>query len=82
MLKGVDMTTLRAIPCPLLRVGIPRVNHFHNQMTVQAHSRFTVDILLLDNLAHVTRPPFDFLFLQFDCRESQAAESTTMPQFR
>jgi hypothetical protein len=77
------MTTLRAVPCPLLRVSIPRVNHLYDQMAVQAHRRFTVDILLLNNLAHELDPLFDFLmFLQFNCRDPQAGESITTPQFQ
>lgn len=28
------------------------MNHLHNQMTVQAHRRFTVDILSLNTLSH------------------------------
>jgi hypothetical protein len=56
MLERIHMTTLWAVPCPLLRVSIPRVNHLYDQMAVQAHGRFTVDILLLNNLTHV-RPP-------------------------
>jgi hypothetical protein len=42
MLEGIDVTTLRAIPGPLLRVGIAGMNHFDNQVAVQTHRWFAV----------------------------------------
>jgi hypothetical protein len=59
MLEGVNVTTPRAIPCPFLRVGISRVNHLHDQMTVQAHRRFAIHIFRLHGLSH-SHPPDKF----------------------
>ena len=62
MLKGVDVSTTRAVPCALLRVGIARVKHLHNQMAVQAHGRFTVNIFGFHSFSH--NSPLVF-FMQF-----------------
>ncbi len=60
MLEWINVTTLRTVPCPFLGVGVPFVNHFNNQMAVQTHCWFTVDILLLDTFPHVLAPFFEF----------------------
>jgi hypothetical protein len=57
VLEGINVTTLWAIPCTLLGVSIPFVDHLDNQMAVQTHRWFTVDILILNCLPHVM-PPF------------------------
>ena len=52
MLEGINVTTLWAIPCTLLGVSIPFVNHLDNQMAVQTHRWFAVDILILKSFPH------------------------------
>ena len=69
MLKGVDMTTLGARPCPLLRIGVALVDHLHDQVAVQAHRWFAVDVLFLNGLAHNSPLLAIWRFaVQFDCR--------------
>jgi len=82
VLKGIDVTTLGAVPCPFLRVGIPLVHHLDDEMAMQAHRWFTVDILLLNCLAHGVDPPFKFLAtLAIRLPGHDAAESTTSAAF-
>src|SRR5262249_24830998 len=57
MLERVNMTTLRATPCPFLRIRIPLMNHLDNQVAVQAHRWFAVHVFALRNLPHVLNPP-------------------------
>ena len=78
MLKGVDVSTTRAVPCALLRVGIARVKHLHNQMAVQAHGRFTVNIFGFHSFSH--NSPLVF-FMQFRFLVFSAAESTRRSVF-
>jgi len=52
VLEGINVTTLWAIPCTLLGVSIPFVNHLDNQMAVQTHRWFAVDILILKSFPH------------------------------
>jgi hypothetical protein len=52
MLEWIDMSTLRADPCPSLGVRITLMNHFNNKVAVQAHRGFAVNVLTLNRLAH------------------------------
>ena len=46
------MSATWAVPCPFLGVRVTIMNHLNNQVAVQAHCGFTVDILRLRNLSH------------------------------
>ena len=61
VLKTVDMTALRTIPCALQRICIPFMNHLNNQMAVQTHRRLTVDFFILDYLSHDHTTSLGFL---------------------
>jgi hypothetical protein len=52
MLEGVDVPTLRTLPCPFLGIGVAIMNHLHNEMAVKAHRRFTVNVLDLRRFTH------------------------------
>src|SRR5690348_17201238 len=43
MLEGVNVATLRTLPCPFLRISIALMYHLDNQMAVQAHRWPAVD---------------------------------------
>src|SRR5262249_9696140 len=82
VLEGIDVTTPRAVPCPLLRVCVSRVNHLHNQMAVQAHRWFAVDIFRLHALSHDSTPlVICSCSSNSTAEERRSAKSTTPPRF-